>query len=164
MLWWGAALVVVLLLILLLILRRPRERIVRVVDGYSRRIIRRSGEHKRSSANAKTHAPGLLLAGFSGDGRPLRLSIDADALNTARIGISVGREPALVDMPLNGAQISRRHLRFSARAHRAFVNDLNSANGTRLNGKRIAPFCPAPVRPGDTLRLRNIEFTVSALQ
>lgn len=142
---------------------------MRVVDGYSRRIIQRNdapvGRHKKSSGGAvKTHAPGLLLAGFSGDGRPLRVRVEADALNAARIGISVGREPALVDVSLNDAQISRRHLRFSARAHHAVVEDLNSANGTRLNGKRIAPYHPAPVRPGDTLRLGNIEFTVSALQ
>jgi len=32
-----------------------------------------------------------------------------------------------------------------------------------LNGKRLKPFCPATVRPGDAVRLGNIEFTVTAL-
>jgi len=174
MLWWGAAIVVVLLLIFMLALRRPRERIVRVVEGYSRRIIERGGastggheQHGRPVGGAKgakkSHAPGVLLVGFSGNGHPLRVSVDADALNSAPIGISIGREPALVDIPLNDAQISRRHARFCARGEHALVEDLNSANGTRLNGKRIKPFCPAAVQPGDALRLGNIEFTVSAL-
>jgi len=173
-LWWGAAISAFLLLILMLALRRPRERIVRVVEGYSRRIIERGGastggrgQHGRPVGGAKgakkSHAPGVLLVGFSGGGHPLRVSVDADALNSASIGISIGREPALVDIPLNDAQISRRHARFCARGAHALVEDLNSANGTRLNGKRIKPFCPAAVQPGDALRLGNIEFTVSAL-
>jgi len=32
-----------------------------------------------------------------------------------------------------------------ARGEHAAVEDLNSANGTRLNGKRLKPFCPAAV-------------------
>lgn len=165
MLWWGAAIAVVLALIFILALRKPRERIVRVVDGYSR-IIDRSGaltgRRGRPGGARKTHAPGLLLAGFSGSGHPLRVRVNADALNTAPVGISVGREPALVDIELPGAQISRRHARFSARDKHALVEDLNSANGTRLNGKQIKPYQPTPLRPGDTLRLGDIEFTVSA--
>lgn len=168
MIWWGAAIVVVFALILALALRKPRERIVRVVDGYSRRIMERGGASigrrgRPANGARKTHAPGLLLAGFSGDGHPLRIRVEADALNAASNGISVGRELALVDVELRGPQISRRHARFSARDNHAFVEDLNSANGTRLNGKQIKPYQPAPVRPGDTLRLGNIEFTVSAL-
>jgi len=50
-----------------------------------------------------------------------------------------------------------------ARGEHAAVEDLNSANGTRLNGKRLKPFCPAAVQPGDAVRLGNIEFTVTAL-
>ena len=166
MIWWGAAIAVVLALILMLALRKPRERIVRVVDGYSR-IIDRSGaltgRHGRLAGGArKTHAPGLLLAGFSGSGHPLRVRVESAALNTAPVGISVGRELALVDIELPGAQISRRHARFSARDKHALVEDLNSANGTRLNGKQIKPYQPTPLRPGDTLRLGDIEFTVSA--
>jgi len=158
LLWWAAVMVVALAVIFMLAQRKPRERIVRVVEGYSRRasrVVQRSG--------AKTHAPGVLLAGFAGDGRPLRICIDAAALNAARIGVSIGRAPALVDIPLDDAQVSRRHARFCARAAHALVEDLNSANGTRLNGKRLKPFCPAKVQPGDTVRLGNIELTVSAL-
>lgn len=168
MLQWGAVIVVALLVILALALRKPRERIVRVVEGYSRRVSRvvqrgNAPAGRRHGDAIKTHAPGLLLAGVAGDGRPLRIDIDVEALNDARVGVSIGRESALVDVPLNEAQVSRRHARFCTRGERAMVEDLNSANGTRLNGKRIKPFCPVKVQPGDTLRLGNIEFSVSAL-
>jgi len=165
---WGAAVVVLLLVIFMLALRRPRARIARVVEGYSRRASRAvhlgdAPVGRRHGGATKTRAPGLLLTGVAGDGRALRINIDAEALNAARVGVSVGRAPALVDAPLLDAQVSRRHARFCARGEHATVEDLNSANGTRLNGKRIKPYQPARVRPGDTVRLGNIEFTVAAL-
>jgi hypothetical protein len=50
--------------------------------------------------------------------------------------------------------ISRRHLQFVRQADGSFqVVDLNSTNGTRLNGHPIEPGVPAPVTDGDAITL-----------
>jgi len=162
----GAALAVLTLLAFLLALRKPRERIVRVVEGYSRKLSRRSPapqphDGAPPAARGGKISRGLLLAGFSGAGHPLRVAIEASALNTARAGISVGRGEALVDIPVKDSQISRRHVRFSAVNGNVMMEDLNSSNGTRLNGQMVKPFQPAAVRPGDTVSLGSLEFNVS---
>jgi len=163
---WGAVLAVLTLLTFLLALRKPRERIVRVVEGYSRKLSRRSPalqprDGPPPAARGGKVSRGLLLAGFSGAGHPLRVVIEADALNTARAGVSVGRGDALVDIPVKDAQVSRRHVRFSAVNGGVMMEDLNSSNGTRLNGQIVKPFQPAAVRPGDTVNLGSLEFNVS---
>jgi class 3 adenylate cyclase len=49
--------------------------------------------------------------------------------------------------------ISRRHLRFYRSSSGYRVEDLDSANGTRLNGEWLEPYQSAPLRPGDRLDL-----------
>lgn len=51
--------------------------------------------------------------------------------------ITIGRDPK-AELPLQDEGISRRHCRISFdRDHNFFIEDLNSTNGTLLNGKRL---------------------------
>ena len=166
MVLWGTIFSALLLLAFLLALRKPRERIVRVVENYSRKI---GGHipnwHGRPTPPAarkrKAGSRGLTLAGFSDTGHPLHIAVAADVLDAAPTGISVGRGEGLVDILLQDGQVSRRHVRFSAANGGVLVEDLHSSNGTRLNGKLIQPFQASTVRPGDVLCLGSLEFTVS---
>ena len=54
--------------------------------------------------------------------------------------------------------VSNRHARFVAREGRAYVRDLQSTNGTWLNGVRITE--EIQINDGDTLRIGDAEFTV----
>ena len=151
---WIGVMSVVLVFTLVLALRKPRERVVRVVEKYSRKLSRPSMP-KRSGG-------GMLLAGFSKTGHPLRVRLSADSLKSAKTGVSVGREPALVDIAAADGRISRRHARFSVSGGVVYVEDLNSANGTLLNGVRLKPFERKAVKAGDTLVLGGVEFSVSS--
>jgi hypothetical protein len=64
--------------------------------------------------------------------------------------LELGRDPG-VSMQLMDAQVSRRHARIGPRGDGAAVEDLGSANGTYVNGQRIA--APREMQPGDTLRV-----------
>jgi cytochrome P450 / NADPH-cytochrome P450 reductase len=62
----------------------------------------------------------------------------------------VGRDPA-VEVQLDDEEISRRHLRVWAEGDALWVEDLGSANGTFVNGERIAG--RVALAPGDSVRI-----------
>jgi predicted component of type VI protein secretion system len=67
----------------------------------------------------------------------------------------VGRHPAC-DRRIHSPQVSRRHCAFWQRDGRAWVADLGSSNGTRLNGKRLAE--ASPLAEGDRLDIAGLPF------
>jgi FHA domain/Double zinc ribbon len=77
-------------------------------------------------------------------------------------GSVIGRKPEISIKELGGLkQISSRHASIEFRNGVGwFVTDLNSTNGTKVNGTSLAAMKPAHIKPGDTLTLANIEFFV----
>lgn len=68
--------------------------------------------------------------------------------------LTIGRDQSaglVVSHPL----VSRRHCRLTQRDDYLWVKDLDSANGTFVNGKRIAE---VPLRPGDKLTVGPLTF------
>jgi HD-GYP domain-containing protein (c-di-GMP phosphodiesterase class II) len=63
------------------------------------------------------------------------------------------------DVQLDDESVSRRHCTLVARDDACVVTDLQSANGTFLNERRIAT---APVAPGDQLRVGATVFELAA--
>ncbi len=61
------------------------------------------------------------------------------------------------DISLSAAHLSRRHAQLQIIDGMLFVKDLDSANGTYLNGKRVAE---ARVKRGDELRFDALNFGV----
>ncbi len=69
------------------------------------------------------------------------------------IGRSTGAEFMLV-----AALVSRLHCQLSASGDALHVKDLDSTNGTFVNGKRITT---VTLQPGDRLGVGRVEFNVS---
>lgn len=61
------------------------------------------------------------------------------------------------DICLNVVHLSRRHAQISVGDDYLQIDDLNSSNGTYLNGKRVTS---ARVRAGDELRFDTLKFAV----
>jgi pSer/pThr/pTyr-binding forkhead associated (FHA) protein len=81
-----------------------------------------------------------------------RLRLPAGAVKT------VGRT-ARADFILDAALVSRVHCRlFADASDQLVVEDLESTNGTRVNGKKITR---SVVREGDTLSVGRVDFLVS---
>jgi pSer/pThr/pTyr-binding forkhead associated (FHA) protein len=72
------------------------------------------------------------------------------------IGRSAGAE-FIVEAPL----VSRLHCQLTSTAHSLEVKDLDSTNGTFVNGTRVTT---SPLREGDRLTVGRVEFTVSKSQ
>ena len=92
----------------------------------------------------------LILRTEQGD----RLAIaDGDIVGRKGVG-----EALLAAVPT----VSRRHVRFTCREGRWYVEDLGSTNGTYLDGVEIEPNKPMAIAPGNHIGLsRRIELEVT---
>ena len=75
----------------------------------------------------------------------------------------IGREQERVQIFLPHPQVSRSHAHIAIQGKTATLTDLNSANGTFVNGRRILP--SATIQPGDQLDIGPfaLQFTGSSL-
>jgi ABC-type multidrug transport system ATPase subunit len=75
----------------------------------------------------------------------------------------IGRDQANAEINLPHPQVSRRHASIALEGTTAYLTDLNSANGTFVNGQRIG--VPVALQPGDQLDIGPyaLQFTGTAL-
>lgn len=69
----------------------------------------------------------------------------------------IGRD-ARSDHRIEEAGVSRRHIEIGLGASGYTVQDLGAANGTRLNGQRLAPYKTYPLADGDEIHIVLSEF------
>jgi DNA segregation ATPase FtsK/SpoIIIE, S-DNA-T family len=73
----------------------------------------------------------------------------------------IGRDPRC-ELPIADASISRRHLLLTVSSGATIATDLESANGTLLDGRPLASETAAPVPVGAALRLGESEISIVA--
>lgn len=95
--------------------------------------------------------PGWVLRS-NGD-KPVTLRLPRGAVKT------VGRT-ARADFIVSAALVSRLHCRLTAdRSDQLIVEDLDSTNGTIVNGRRVKR---SLLRAGDRLKVGRVEFVIQA--
>lgn len=153
------------LALLLLLLKKPRQQLVYAAERAGERLSRSVGGGR--SANKAPRAPlpphGLALAGIDGNGRRVHLALAPARFAGQRLGLSLGRHPGLVDEVVSDRNVSRRHLRIACRRGRFYIEDLNSANGTFLNERRLRPFRPEALEAGARVSLGGLKLNVDRL-
>lgn len=150
------------LLALVLALRKPRQAMARAAGNAIEPLSRRFKPEGNRPGAGRAGSDRVVLTGFDNRGRPVSIPLPGSQLDPKQGGFTLGRHHLLVDKALEDERISKRHVRFSYDGHGFFVEDLNSSNGTTLNGSRpCPPFKPVQVRPGDTVRLGGMELMVS---
>lgn len=104
-----------------------------------------------------TSVPPTLRAVVLNSGRKLGF--------TSQQPIIIGRQDSArnfypdLDLTTDGgldAGVSRRHARILFQAANCYLEDLDSSNGTFINGSQLAPRSPALLQHGDEVRLGNI--------
>ena len=167
--WLMLALALIVLpALLVLAFRRPRERVVRVVEQASVKVRnwrtsreavgvgrprRHSGRgpHRSVGGNGAT-ALRLMPAGNSAGSHGEVIVIAGPGMELSGGGFVLGSHPALADKVLHHPTVSRRHARIVRDGRRFLVEDLNSSNGTQVNGAELAPFTLREISPGCTIR------------
>lgn len=72
----------------------------------------------------------------------------------------IGKSQYSCDFCIDSAVISRVHLRILEELDDIFVEDLNSTNGTFVNGEKLEAHKPHLIDTGDKLTIANIDFIV----
>jgi hypothetical protein len=60
--------------------------------------------------------------------------------------------------------VSRRHARILKQGNKVVIEDMNSVNGTFVNGKKLDPYLPESLRDGDLLRLGRVPIKIKILK
>ncbi len=71
--------------------------------------------------------------------------------------VIVGRSPG-ADIVIGAGYVSGRHARFSLMGKNLFIEDLNSTNGTAVNGTTITE--PKALRSGDVVNVGDVAIRV----
>ncbi len=100
----------------------------------------------RSVPRRVVHRPfrAPTLKQVSGPGSPAELTLDSDEL-------VIGRSRS-VDFRIDSSEVSRRHIVIKRMGGEFLVQDLNSHNGTYLNGLKIRS---ATLKDGDLIQVGN---------
>lgn len=96
--------------------------------------------------------------------REVEIALDK-AIYVGRIApaINVFPEIDLSDQGLLANTVSRRHAKISKRGNVVVIEDLDSRNGTYINGEQLCPFLPETLNHGDTLHLGKVLIEVEFL-
>lgn len=94
----------------------------------------------------RTALPRFLLRGVSGATFGKTFAVTDNAV--------IGRQPDC-DIPVPSEEVSRNHARLKITPDGVRVEDMGSANGTYINGKRIES---GLLKPGEELRLDTVRF------
>lgn len=98
---------------------------------------------------AKEAAEGRLL--YRGAGEEQSFVIEGDSF-------LLGGRNEQADGQLQASGVSRNHARITREEDQYYIEDLNSRNGTYLNGELLAYKQKCPVKPGDHLRFAREEY------
>ena len=106
--------------------------------------------------------PPRLPRGQGDPGREVELPLTSRPIRLGRMdpNQSIYPEIDLTDQLALEAGVSRRHACIYRRGNDVAVEDLGSINGTLLNGKRLAPYIPEPLKDGDQLQLGKLLIEV----
>ncbi len=161
----GAAALGALLFAGVMLLRRPRERVVQVVESYSH-ALRRSGQGERSTMRPaeqgrpqqgqQTRAP-VRLIGRDSKGGEVRMDMDDSRL---RRGVVVGRATSDRAFDIPDDSVSRAHAQFGLDGEKLTIKDLGSTNGTYVNGRKLKEHAPEAIRAGDEIKLGGVVISV----
>ncbi len=100
------------------------------------------------------------MIGADRAGAPVDMRLEG-ALLSQEEGIIFGRMSRYCQLTVENDSISRRHARFRLTGGTLTVEDLNSTNGTAVDGRRLAPFQPAPLQDGSRVSLGEIKVIIS---
>jgi hypothetical protein len=146
---------------IVLALRRPREQIVRVVERMSR--VRDAMAGRSSAVKRVSDGRGWVLAGFDSSGRTVRLDVVAATLDGAPRGLGIGRDTRIVELVIGDPSVSRCHARIRlAGEKQLLLEDLDSTQGTTVDGQPLAPFVPTELRDHAKIGLGRAQLQLFA--
>ena len=123
-----------------------------------------SGQRAAPPARARAEADDdvtWVFSGFDGAGQAVRLMVMEAKLRQAADGLVIGRSPEQADLVLSDQSVSRKHALLRLKSGDLAIEDLDSANGTVIDGRVIKAGRPVPLDPGAQLELGSVRLTLT---
>lgn len=161
---WAPIFAVFLGVTFILALRKPRQVVIRAGREYSQRISQRINRSTRRSRERTRMAidQGLVMSGADPEGQLVRLEIGSHELGRQG-GVIIGRSAERAQCLIERKTVSGTHARLTVDGGRILIEDLDSTNGTRINGRALSPHHPSEIRLGDQIAFGKLKLNVSRL-
>ena len=156
--WSGAALLAAALGIGLAVWRR-KDRQVSAAMAEARQAERQAQE-ALAEAEVRSAPFDCVLEGRDVAGGRYVLKLERRSLGDPE-GVVIGRNPRDAEFVVAHEAVSREHARMYVKGETLYVEDLQSSNGTMVNGQPVTDGNPLPVPDGAALQLGPVEFRVS---
>jgi len=150
-----SAAVVVLLLLIWLSSFRKKKRQIQAAENRVQYAEKQVAEHQSRIAPFD-----CVLEGEDGEGKRHLLKLHRSVLGETS-GVVIGRNPRDATYVVENEGVSREHIRLYVKEDALYVEDLGSANGTRIHGIDVSPGQPATLKDGDTVDIGPVTFSVS---
>ena len=151
----------------LMVLRKPRMAMVGAVSKLIRSQRHARGQPVRQPIPEPTLPASndgrLRLRGRALQGTSFDLAFNEADFRRGGGRLVIGRNKDLSQLVLSHDSISRQHATLSWLGGVVHIEDRNSGNGTKINGRKLivgAP--PTPLRPGDKLTLGEVDLIFEA--
>lgn len=169
----GAALLLLILVFWAMSARRKR-RAVRSAQARAAEAEREAAQAGRNAAQAEEEAArarqkiaelpepapfDCVLSGTDGKGAPCALNLRREALGDPA-GVIIGRDPAVSSHIIADPSVSRRHVRLYVDGGVLHAQDLESVNGTFINGRTLVPGEAVRAGAGDLLEIGSVAFRI----
>lgn len=150
----------------LMVLRKPRMVMVDAVSKLVHSKHQRTG-HGASRVNipaspqphGSMNTPGMRLRGRDLQGRSYDIALSDSDFQMSGGKLVIGRNNDLSQLHLSHDSVSRQHATLSSRGGTIHVEDRNSGNGTKVNGREIVIGSPpVALQPGDKLTLGEVDL------
>lgn len=102
----------------------------------------------------------LRFAGANSAGQEFAFDVALDRLMALPQGMMIGRAADQCELVLPHGTVSRRHARLVFAGEALQIEDQGSTNGTAVNGATVKGGIPAAIRPGDRIRIGDVELGV----
>ncbi len=91
----------------------------------------------------------------------IRLTFTEAQLQKVSLGLTIGRSAKLSELVIKDDSISRRHARLNYTENHLSIEDLDSLNGTKVDGVALTPFVPKRLTSGTTLMLGKLNLSLT---
>lgn len=133
-----------------------------IVPGGANRIRRQLEEAAQADDEARVHDSASVVLQARGITEPLPFGPERTEIVLGRVDLGSSPHPDIDLVPLGGIErgVSRRHARLELLENHLYLTDLNSANGTFVNGNRLNPYSPTLLHHGDEVMLGRLAISI----
>ena len=160
----AVALVAALVVAVLAVAQRRRAREAKNARQQAARAEREAAQAQEKAERTMAEPPGpdndCLLTGETSAGQPVSLKVPGRLLGGE--GAVIGRNPRNASLLIDDETLSREHARLRYDPQRGLlIEDLDSRNGIRLNGRPLPPRTPTRIVNGDIAELGGVKLHVA---